>query len=121
MAKPQTVDEYIDGFPAPVQSRLRELRALSRTTAPLATEGLKWGNPAYSSGTILFAFAAYRTHSNVAFTPTTVEAFADELAAFTTGKGTVQLPHDEPVPTDLLARMIAHRLDEFENHHVLWR
>lgn len=121
MAKPQTVDDYIAAFPVPVQSRLEELRALSRANAPLATEGLKWGNPAYSSGTILFAFAGYRTHANFAFTPSTVEAFADELAASSTGKGTVQLPHDEPVPAELLTRMIAYRINEFEERHILWR
>ncbi|GAA3740333.1 hypothetical protein GCM10022239_14990 [Leifsonia bigeumensis] len=121
MAKPQTVDDYIAAFPIPVQSRLRELRALSRASAPLAAEGLKWGNPAYSSGTILFAFAGYRGHSNFVFTPSTREAFTDELTAFTTGKGSVQLPHEEPVPADLLRRMIAYRIDEFENQHILWR
>ncbi|MFD6492457.1 hypothetical protein [Streptomyces sp. NPDC060188] len=48
------------------------------------------------------------------------EAFDAELDGFETGKGTVKLPHDTPVPTDLLHRMIAYRIREHEEAGVLW-
>jgi uncharacterized protein YdhG (YjbR/CyaY superfamily) len=119
--KPKTVDEYLATFPENARKLLDELRALSRGQVPEATEALKWGSPAYSlDGTIMFAFAGYRQHANFVFTPTTRAAFADELTDFRTGKGSVQLPYLQPVPAELLGRMIAHRIREFREDGVLW-
>ena len=118
--KPTTVDDYVESFPAPAQQRLRELRDLSRANAPQAVEGLKWGNPAYWLDTILFVFSGHKEHANFVVTPTTLSAFTDEVAGYQTGKGSVQLPYDEPVPTDLLARMIVHRIREWEQQGVRW-
>jgi uncharacterized protein YdhG (YjbR/CyaY superfamily) len=70
--------------------------------------------------TILFIFGGYKKHANFVFTPSTREAFADELAGFKTGKGSVQLPYDAPVPAELLGRMIAHRIREFSDEGVRW-
>jgi uncharacterized protein YdhG (YjbR/CyaY superfamily) len=117
----RTVDDYISSFPTELQPRLNELRALSRSHAPSADEGLKWGEPAYSTGTILFMWGAYKRHANFVFTPSTKDAFGDALIGFETGKGSVKIPHDEPVPTDVLASMIRHRVREFEDQGVLCR
>lgn len=120
-AKPETVDDYIAAF-ADTGHRefLTRLRRLSREQVPQATESLKWGNPAYSLDTILFAFAGYSKHANFVFTPSTKEAFAERLQDFDTGKGSIKLPYDREIPTGLLAEMIAFRLREFEVDGVKW-
>ncbi|MEV7647865.1 DUF1801 domain-containing protein [Arthrobacter sp. NPDC089319] len=121
MGKPKTVDEYLAAFPEDAREVLLELRALSRTQVSEASEALKWGSPAYSlDGTIMFVFAGYRQHANFVFTPSTRAAFADELTDFRTGKGSVQLPYKQPVPAELLGRMIAYRIREFRDDGVLW-
>jgi uncharacterized protein YdhG (YjbR/CyaY superfamily) len=120
VARPVTVDEYIEGFPDPARGRLGELRDLSRAHVPEATEALKWGVPAYSVDTILFTFAGYTSHANFVVTPSTREAFAGELSGFRTGKGSVQLPYADPLPTELLARMIEYRVREFEVDGIRW-
>lgn len=120
MVKPQTVDEYIGSFDGLARERLRELRQISNAHAPKAAEGLKWGQPAYSLHTILFVFSGHTRHANFVFTPSTREAFAAELSDFTTGKGSVQLPYADPVPAELLGRMITHRIRELEEDGVLW-
>lgn len=122
MEKPTTVDEYIAALEDPAASRLRELRELARETVPEASEALKWGSPAYlhPRGKILFVCSAHRSHANVTVTPSTREAFAEELTEFETGKGSVKLPYATPVPTDLLRRMIVHRLREYEDDGVNW-
>lgn len=120
-AKPGTVDEYIATF-ADERHRefLNRLRDLSLNHVPQATEGLKWGNPAYSLDTILYVFAGYSKHANFVFTPSTKEAFADRLQDFETGKGSIKLPYDGEIPTELLTEMIAFRLREFEVDGVKW-
>lgn len=120
-AKPETVDDYIAAFTeAHHREFLTRLRHLSRDLVPQATESLKWGNPAYSLDTILFAFAGYAKHANFVFTPSTKAAFADQLQDFDTGKGSIKLPYGQETPTELLAEMIAFRLREFEVDGVKW-
>ncbi|MFJ9411217.1 iron chaperone [Streptomyces sp. NPDC101393] len=123
MSKPQTIDEYIQGFSGPSRELLEQLRTLAREAVPQATEAIKWGSPAWvhSSGTILFMVSGHTKHANVAFTPSTREAFDADLTDFSTGKGTVKLPYGQPVPGDLLRRMIAFRVREHERDGVLWR
>ncbi|MFJ8675702.1 iron chaperone [Streptomyces sp. NPDC093589] len=122
MSRPQTIDEYIEGFSGPSRELLEQLRALAREAVPQATEAIKWGNPAWvhASGTILFMVSGHTKHANVAFTPSTREAFDADLTDFSTGKGTVKLPYGQPVPGDLLRRMIAFRVREHERDGVLW-
>jgi uncharacterized protein YdhG (YjbR/CyaY superfamily) len=122
MARPQTIDEYVDGFTGRARDVLDELRALAHESIPSASEAIKWGHPAWvhPSGTILFMVSGHAKHAGIAFTPSTREAFDADLVGFETGKGTVKLPYGEPVPSDLLRRMIAFRVTEHERDGVLW-
>lgn len=122
MGRPQTVDEYIDGFTGPGRELLEQLRALAHETVPEAGEAIKWGHPAWvhPSGTILFMVSGHARHAGVAFTPSTREGFDADLDGFATGKGTVKLPYGQPVPVDLLRRMMAFRVREHEDDGVLW-
>jgi uncharacterized protein YdhG (YjbR/CyaY superfamily) len=101
---------------------MSELRELAIAAAPDATETLKWGDPAYlhPSGVILFILSGHKAHANVMFTPTTRQAFDSELGEYETRKGSVKLPYDRPVPTDLLTRMVHHRIREHEVDGVKW-
>ncbi|MBM6621469.1 DUF1801 domain-containing protein [Micrococcaceae bacterium RIT802] len=119
--KPETVDQYIDSFPTDARRRLVELRELVRSHAPAATEELKWGNPAYSLDVILLVFSGHRDHANLVFTPSTLQAHLGELDGYGTGKGSVRLPYDQPIPADLLGRMIAYRIRELHDDGVKWR
>jgi uncharacterized protein YdhG (YjbR/CyaY superfamily) len=116
------VDEYIEGFTGPGRELLEQLRALAHEAAPQASEAIKWGYPAWvhPSGTILFMVSGHAKHASVAFTPSTREKFDADLVGFATGKGTIKLPYGEPVPADLLRRMIAFRVHEHEDDGVLW-
>ena len=122
MTEPTSIDEHLASLDGRAASRLRELRALIHEAAPEVTEALTWGNPAFlhPSGMILVIVGTYAAHANLAVTPSTREAFAAELTEFGTGKGTVKLPDDQPVPADLLRRMVAYRLAEYEQRGVTW-
>ncbi|MDT0380422.1 DUF1801 domain-containing protein [Streptomyces sp. DSM 42041] len=123
MSEPGTIDAYLEGFTGQARALLEQLRALAREAVPEADEAVKWRHPAWvhPSGTILFMISGHAQHANVAFTPSTREAFAAELTGFGTGKGTVRLPYGDPVPSALLRRMIAYRVREHEDDGVLWR
>jgi uncharacterized protein YdhG (YjbR/CyaY superfamily) len=118
--KPATVDEYVEAAPPQARGKLRELRALLRSVAPKAKETLKWGSPVFEEGRILFAYAAFRTHLNFMPTPSAMQPFKKELARFTTGKGTIQLAYDKPLPKALIRRIAAFRLKELREKDVRW-
>ncbi|MGH3315213.1 MAG: iron chaperone [Nocardioidaceae bacterium] len=122
MARPQSVDDYLEGFTGQDRELLERLRALAQAAAPQATEAIKWGYPAWvhPSGTILFMVSGHAKHGNITFTPSTREAFDADLAGFSTGKGSIKLPYGQPLPDHLLRRMIAFRVREHEDDGVLW-
>ena len=120
--RPTTIDELLASLEDPAGSRLAELRALVREELPEATEAIKWGNPAFlhPRGTILLVISTHKAHANFTVTPSAKEAFAAELEGLESGKGSVKLPYDRPIPEDLLRRMARHRLAEFEQDGVNW-
>jgi uncharacterized protein YdhG (YjbR/CyaY superfamily) len=122
MGRPQTVEEYLETFTGHSRELLEQVRALAREVVPGASEAIKWGHPAWvhPSGTILFTLNGHTRHANVVFTPGTREAFAADLAAFATGKGSVKLPYGQPVPRELLGQMMAFRVREHENDGIGW-
>jgi len=109
----QEVTAYIATFPAPVQERLEAIRRIILEQAPEALEGIAYGMPAYKlCGRPLVYFAGFPRHIGFYATPSGHEAFAAELAAYRKGKGSVQFPHDRPLPLDLIARMVVFRARE---------
>jgi uncharacterized protein YdhG (YjbR/CyaY superfamily) len=60
----------------------------------------------------LVHFAAYPHHIGFYPTPSGIETFAEELAIYKSAKGSVQFPLDEPLPLDLISRIVAFRVAE---------
>ncbi|MFA9288620.1 MAG: iron chaperone [Weeksellaceae bacterium] len=120
MSKPTTVDEYIDSFPENIQAKLRELRAILKEIAPDATEAMKWGSPVFEEKRILFAYAAYKDHMNFMPHPSSLAPFTDELQGYKTGQGSVQLPYDKPIPTELIEKIARHRVWDVRENDAKW-
>lgn len=121
--KATTVDEYIEGFPEAQKAKLIELRKLVRERLPDTDEMLKWGAPAAveKDGMILIVFSGHKDHMNFVATPSTKTAFETELKEYITGKGSVQLAYDKPIPVQLITKMLAYRAKEYREHKVNWR
>ncbi len=112
---PATVDEYIAGFPTPVKKRLGQLRKTIKACAPAATEGFGYGMPGFKYlGRPLVYFAAYENHIGFYATPTGHEKFKEALSRYKTGKGSVQFPHSETFPLELVKKIVLFRVKENE-------
>jgi uncharacterized protein YdhG (YjbR/CyaY superfamily) len=110
-----SIDEYIAGFPPETQARLREVRALVREAAPAATETISYAIPTFDlHGRHLCHFAAFTDHLSFFPTGEGKAAFAAELGAYEGGKGTVQFPYAQPLPADLILRMVRYRVSQVE-------
>ena len=118
--KAATVTQYIAAAPPEARKHLRALRAILAKIAPLANEAIKWGVPVFEERRILFAFAAYKTHLNFMPTASAMKHFRKELAGHRTGKGSIQLPYDQPLPGALIRRIAAQRARELRENDVKW-
>ena len=93
---PQTIDEYIAGFPPDVRMLLEQIRATIKHAAPDAQEAIKYQIPTFVLHGNLVSFAGYQNHIGFYPVPTGMEAFKDELAPYVAGKGTARFPLDQP-------------------------
>lgn len=111
----QSIDAYISTCPESVQSILAELRAVIRAAAPEAVETISYQMPAFAQNGVLVYFAACKGH--IGFYPTSgpIEAFKHELMAYECSKGAIRFPLDEPLPWDLVSRIVKHRVEENAN------
>ena len=119
--RPTSVSEYIEAAPKEAQQKLREMRACIKKSAPGATEGIKWGMPAFSYKRILVTFAARKQHIGFYPTPSAVKAFAKELAKFNTASGSIQFPLEKPLPLPLIRKITAYRVRESVEQDRKWR
>lgn len=111
MKAPTDVDDYIGRYPPKVQALLRKIRATIRKAAPNASERISYKVPAFCvDGKILVWFGAFTSH--IGFYPgaAAIDAFKKELAEYKGAKGSVQFPFSEPLPLDLIMRMVKFRL-----------
>lgn len=109
------IDEYIAGFSNDVQKILEEIRVTIKQAAPGAEEAIKYAIPTFTLNGNLVHFAAFKNHIGFYATPSGSEAFKKELSAYKTGKGSVQFPLNEPMPLDLITRMVKFRVVENSN------
>jgi uncharacterized protein YdhG (YjbR/CyaY superfamily) len=121
--KPTTVDEYLNTFSGEQKEKLIQLRKIIREVLPDTEETLKWGAPATldKDGMILVVFSGHKNHINLVGTPSTKAAFEDDIADYETGKGSVQLAYDKPLPETLIKKFVSYRADEYRNHGVKWK
>ena len=109
---PKNIDEYIARFSPDVQEILQALRAAIREAAPKAEETIGYQMPAFEQEGVLVYFAARKQH--IGFYPTSsgIEHFKRELSAYKSSKGAVQFPLGQPLPLELIRKIVAFRVQE---------
>lgn len=111
-ASPATIDEYIAQFPQDLQEILNRIRAIIREEAPQAREKISYQMPTFYLNGNLVHFAAHKRHIGFYPAPSGIEAFQDDLAAYKWAKGSVQFPLDQPIPYELIRRIVRYRVGE---------
>ena len=106
------VDAYIASFPESTQKRLQQIRTLTKKAAPGAEELISYNMPGYKYQGVLVYFAGYKNHCGFYAAPTGHAAFKKELSVYKTGKGSVQFPHNQPLPTALITKIVQFRVKE---------
>ena len=108
----QSIDEYIATFPPDIQALLESVRATIKAAAPDATERISYQMPTFWLNGNLVHFAALKNHIGFYPTPSGIEAFQAETSMYKSTKGALQFPLDQPLPLDLIRRIVEFRVAE---------
>ena len=83
-----------------------------RKAAPAAEEAIGYRMPTFKLNGNLIHFAAYKNHIGLYPAPRAIEEFKEQLTRYEGGKGTIRLQLDEPIPYDLISRIVKFRVKE---------
>ncbi|HAM10584.1 MAG: hypothetical protein A2X05_10330 [Bacteroidetes bacterium GWE2_41_25] len=109
---PESIEEYIIGYPPEIRERLKKIRSIIRKAAPEAEEKISYGMPAFTHNGMLIYFAAHTKHIGLYPFSSAIVAFREELAEYKTAKGSIQFPNDKPLPLNLISQIVAFRVEE---------
>src|SRR4051795_7745506 len=114
MAKPGSVREYLDALAPERRPMFEALRAAAREAAPNATEGISYNMPALKQhDRFVVSYGAYKGHYSLFPSSAVVRAeLGDEIAPYLYGRGTIRFPESEPIPLELVRRVVKLRVRE---------
>jgi uncharacterized protein YdhG (YjbR/CyaY superfamily) len=107
-----SIDEYIATFPEETQKILEDVRATIKASAPEAEEKISYQMPTFYLKGNLIHFAAWKNHVGIYPTPSGTEAFKKELSIYESAKGSIKFPIDQPMPLDLISKIVKFRVAE---------
>ena len=105
---------YFASVSPDVRRNLKKVRETIRAVAPDAVEHFSYGMPAFRlNGKQLVWYAAWKKHySTYPFGAVILRAHASQAERYETSKGTIRFPIAEPVPFDLVRRLVKARVAE---------
>jgi uncharacterized protein YdhG (YjbR/CyaY superfamily) len=115
MAKPKKakdIDGYISQFSADVQAILQKVRTTISNAAPEAKETISYLMPAFKQHGMLVYFAAWEKHIGL-YPPISGDKTLEKAVERYAGpKGNLQFPVDEPIPYDMIERIVRLRVKQ---------
>jgi uncharacterized protein YdhG (YjbR/CyaY superfamily) len=100
------MDEYIASFSSEVQAILERIRLTIRNAAPDAQETISYKIPTFTLNGALVHFAAFKKHIGF-YPPVRGDARLEKAASTYAGeKGNLRFPLDQPIPYDLIERLV---------------
>ncbi|MDR0906392.1 MAG: DUF1801 domain-containing protein [Oscillospiraceae bacterium] len=100
-----TIDEYIAGQAEEIQPRLREVYHAIKAALPDAKEKISYRMPTFWRGRNIIHFAAFAKWIGLFPGGEATAVFAEKLENFHTTKGGIRLPHNKPLPLELITEI----------------
>ena len=113
MAAP-TVESYLAALPDAPRAALAHVRATVLAAVPEATESIGYGMPTVKlGGRMLLSYAAFAKHCSLfPASGDVMDALGAELEPYFAEKATLRFSPTDPIPRDLLERIVAIRVAE---------
>src|SRR5690625_1095254 len=107
-----TIDAYITQFSKNEQAKLHELHNMIKNAASNMEEKISWKMPTFIQKGNVIHFAMHKNHIGLYVGYTTVKAFENELSSYQYAKGTIQLSKDQPLPQDLIEKIVHYNVEK---------
>ena len=114
MAKPGSVDEYLERVPKARRVVLERLRRAIKAVAPDATEVITYQMPGFRAhGRALVSYAAFSDHYSLfPMGLSALAAHTKEVAPYLSGKSTLRFSFEKPLPVAVVKLIVRTRLAE---------
>ena len=109
------VEEYNQNQVPSIQPKLDLLRQAIIDVAPEVEEVISYNMPAFKQNKVLVYYAVNKNHIGFYPTPSPILHFQKELKPYKTSKGAIQFPLDQPLPIDLIQKIVKFRIKEDKN------
>lgn len=108
------IDAILAKLPAEQRAALQDLRDTIAKTVPDAVEAMSYGAPAFRyCDHPLVSYAAAKAHcAFYVMSPEVIVAHEADLQGFDTSKGTIRFTSDNPLPAELVVRIVRARMAE---------
>ena len=108
------IDAYLAELDEPKRSTLAQLRRSILAVVPDAEQCISYGMPAFKvQGKTVAGFAAFKNHlSYLPHSGSVLPQLAGDLATYKGTKGSLHFAIDEPLPPDLVAKLVATKMRE---------
>lgn len=113
-AKFSSVDEYITASAPAARPVLVRLRELAKKAVPQAQETISYQMPALRLTRVFFYFAAFKRHIGIYPPLKDDRALIKELDPYRNEKGNLKFPLDEPLPYELIERLVIALAKQYE-------
>ena len=112
MAATNPIDEYLAGLDEPKRATLTTLRDTIMAIVPEAEQCISYRMPAFKlRGKTIAGFAAFKDHlSYLPHSGSVIPQLAEET--YTSTKGSLHFPVDEPLPETLVQKLLEVRMAE---------
>ncbi|MET0909217.1 MAG: DUF1801 domain-containing protein [Ilumatobacteraceae bacterium] len=105
---PSTVDGYLDTLNGEARRIAIQMRAAIHAAAPEITEEIRYKMPCFLlDGTYLVYFGSWKHHIGLYPIPVLDAELEAEIAPYRTAKDTVRFRYKDPVPWDVIERLLA--------------
>ena len=109
----EKVEAYFAALSDESRAMLEEMRQTIRAVVPGAAEVMSYGMPAFKDKKPIVAYAAFKQHCSLfPYGPSAIEAFKAELKGYKLSTGTIQFPLGEPLPKELIKRIVEFRVEQ---------
>jgi len=114
MATTNPIDQYLATLDEPKRATLTSLRDTIMGIVPQAEQCISYRMPAFKlRGKTIAGFAAFKNHlSYLPHSGSVIPQLANEAAAYTSTKGSLHFPVDEPLPEALVRKLLEVRMAE---------
>ena len=107
-------EAYVASLPDDRRAGVERLRVTAVAAAPEAVESISYDMPALRlDDHFLVSWAAYKHHYSLfPASAAVVQELGEDIRPFLAGRGTIRFPADQPIPEDVVTRVVRTRVTE---------